>query len=82
LKIVFWYLLIPKGLYSQQEEVVHKITVAAWRTPEAAPMQVSGAMGKEKVQYTLKHPKPNSCLLKKERESDPDYNSIINYSTN
>jgi Fic family protein len=31
---------------------IHKITVAAWRTPEAGPMQVvSGAMGKEKIHF-------------------------------
>jgi hypothetical protein len=40
------------GFIPNRKEWVHKITVAAWRTPEAGPMQVvSGAMGKEKVHF-------------------------------
>ncbi|MCY1517024.1 hypothetical protein D9M68_516870 [compost metagenome] len=37
---------------------MHKITVAAWRTPEAGPMQVlSGPMGRETVHFEAPHAK-------------------------
>lgn len=40
------------ALFPNGRSGMHKITVAAWRTPEAGPMQVvSGAMGKEKVHF-------------------------------
>jgi len=40
------------ALFPTGRSGMHKITVAAWRTPEAGPMQVvSGAMGKEKVHF-------------------------------
>jgi Fic family protein len=40
------------ALFPTGRSGMHKITVAAWRTPEAGPMQVvSGAMGKEKIHF-------------------------------
>lgn len=40
------------ALFPTGRSGMHKITVAAWRTPDAGPMQVvSGAMGKEKVHF-------------------------------
>jgi Fic family protein len=40
------------ALFPTGRSGMHKITVAAWRTPEAGPMQViSGAMGKERVHF-------------------------------
>lgn len=40
------------ALFPTGRSGMHKITVGAWRTPEAGPMQVvSGAMGKEKVHF-------------------------------
>jgi len=40
------------ALFPTGRSGMHKITVAAWRTAEAGPMQVvSGAMGKEKVHF-------------------------------
>lgn len=40
------------ALFPTGRSGMHKITVAAWRTPEAGPMQVvSGAMGKEIVHF-------------------------------
>lgn len=40
------------ALFPTGRSGMHKITVAAWRTREAGPMQVvSGAMGKEKVHF-------------------------------
>jgi Fic family protein len=40
------------ALFPTGRSGMHKITVAAWRTPEAGPMQVvSGVMGKEKVHF-------------------------------
>jgi Fic family protein len=40
------------ALFPTGRSGMHKITVAAWRTPQAGPMQVvSGAMGKEKVHF-------------------------------
>jgi Fic family protein len=40
------------ALFPTGRSGIHKITVAAWRTPETGPMQViSGAMGKEKVHF-------------------------------
>lgn len=40
------------ALFPTGRSGMHKITVAAWRTPEAGPMQVvSGAMGREKVHF-------------------------------
>jgi Fic family protein len=40
------------ALFPTGRSGMHKITVAAWRTSEAGPMQVvSGAMGKEKVHF-------------------------------
>ncbi|MGY4383471.1 Fic family protein [Pedobacter sp. UYP24] len=40
------------ALFPTARSGMHKITVAAWRTQEAGPMQVvSGAMGKEKVHF-------------------------------
>ncbi|MHB1179541.1 MAG: Fic family protein [Daejeonella sp.] len=40
------------ALFPTGRSGMHKITVGAWRTPDAGPMQVvSGAMGKEKVHF-------------------------------
>ncbi|WP_183580623.1 Fic family protein [Mucilaginibacter sp. X5P1] len=40
------------ALFPTGRSGMHKIKVAAWRTPQAGPMQVvSGAMGKEKVHF-------------------------------
>ncbi|HEY2583325.1 MAG TPA: Fic family protein [Mucilaginibacter sp.] len=40
------------ALFPTGRSGMHKITVAAWRTPEAGPMQVvSGAMGREKIHF-------------------------------
>jgi len=42
---------------------MHKITVGAWRTPDAGPMQVvSGAIGKEKIHFEA----PDATLLPQE----------------
>ena len=51
------------ALFPTGRSGMHKITVAAWRTPEAGPMQlVSGAMGKEKIHFEA----PQAELLAKE----------------
>lgn len=40
------------ALFPTGRSGMHKITVAAWRTPETGPMQVvSGPMGKEKIHF-------------------------------
>ena len=40
------------ALFPTGRSGMHKITVAAWRTPQAGPMQVvSGAMGKERIHF-------------------------------
>jgi Fic family protein len=54
------------ALFPTGRSGMHKITVAAWRTPEAGPMQVvSGAMGKEKVHFEA----PESARLEAEMEA-------------
>ncbi|WP_069657757.1 Fic family protein [Arcticibacter eurypsychrophilus] len=54
------------ALFPTGRSGMHKITVAAWRTPEAGPMQVvSGAMGKEKIHFEA----PKAELLSAEMNS-------------
>jgi Fic family protein len=54
------------ALFPTGRSGMHKITVAAWRTPEAGPMQVvSGAMGKEKIHFEA----PKAELLSAEMDS-------------
>jgi len=54
------------ALFPTGRSGMHKITVAAWRTPEAGPMQVvSGAMGKEKIHFEA----PEAKLLSTEMDS-------------
>jgi Fic family protein len=54
------------ALFPTGRSGMHKITVAAWRTPETGPMQVvSGATGKEKIHFEA----PKAELLSKEMSS-------------
>lgn len=49
---------------------LHKITVGAWRTHEAGPMQVvSGPMGREKVHFQA----PDAAILEKEMQRFLDW---------
>src|SRR5215213_6295031 len=51
------------ALFPTGRSGMHTITVGAWRTSEAGPMQVvSGAMGKEKIHFEA----PDANLLQQE----------------
>jgi Fic family protein len=67
------------ALFPTGRSGMHKITVGAWRTPEAGPMQVvSGAMGKEKIHFEA----PEAGLLPAEMEVFIDwFNARLNIDT-